>query len=173
MKKYFKPLDWWIFIPIIGIIYWTLLFTVFSKEEHLFPKWMEIILYVFCWIGLLSYVKRERIQINFDWILNVIYSKKLAELHKKNITSFYYCDLHVKYDEDFYVQETSLFQSYQITRVCTRYVNNKIKFCIELKRPGYLIGKRGRNIEKIQKKLFLDIYIIESKDIWRSKNNIF
>lgn len=60
MKKYFKPLDWKIAIPITGIICWTLLFTVFSESDHLFPKWIEIILFLFCFPALLNYVKWEK-----------------------------------------------------------------------------------------------------------------
>lgn len=61
MKKYFKPLNWAILIPITGIICWTLLFTVFSNQKHLFPKWVEIILFLSCFQALLNFVKWENI----------------------------------------------------------------------------------------------------------------
>jgi len=170
MKKYFKPLDWKILIPITGIISWTLLFTVFNNQEHMFPKWVEIPCFIFCWLGLSTYVKWERIKINFDWILNIIYRKKLLELNYKYKQQFYEIPKHS--DWDFITSE--LFTSYQISRVCTKYVNNQIHFCIELKRPGILIGKRGSNLEEIQKLLNCKIHIVECKDIWFNKqNNIF
>lgn len=178
MKKYFKPLDWKILIPITGIISWTLLFTLFSNQEHIFPKWVEIPCFIMCWLGLSIYVKWERIKINFDWILNIIYCKKLLELNYQYKQQFFYLDIHKEqyFDDygDLNIVNTKLFQSYQISRVCTKYVNNQIHFCIELKRPGYLIGKRGSNLEEIQKLLNCKIHIVECKDIWFNKqNNIF
>lgn len=169
MKKYFKPLDFLFYFNCIEISCWIILL---FQQDTIFPMWLKTLFLLMTIPKQLIYVKWERIHINFDWILNIIYSKKLQELHMYNIQSFYYNPKHT-YLEEYSLCETSLFQSYGIVRVCSKYVNNKIRFCIELKRPGMLIGKGGRNLEEIQKELGLDIYIIESKDIWRNKNIIF
>ena len=169
MKKYFKSLDFLFYFNCVGIICWII---VLFQQDTLFPTWLNLVLLILLLIKQSTYVKLEKIHINFDWILNIIYRKKLQEFHKYNIQSFYYNPKHT-YLKEYSLYETSLFQSYGIVKVCTKYVNNKIRFCIELKRPGCLIGKAGKNIEEIQKELNLDIYIIESKDIWRTQNNIF
>jgi hypothetical protein len=61
MKKYFKPLDWKILIPITGIIFWILIFTIFTEKFHLFPKWLEIIFFISSITGLFNYIKWEKI----------------------------------------------------------------------------------------------------------------
>lgn len=58
MKKYFKPLDWKIIVPITNIICWVLIFTSFSDRD-LLPKWLEIFFFLCSFPHLFTYVKWE------------------------------------------------------------------------------------------------------------------
>lgn len=169
MNKYFKPLSLTFYFHLLGAFIWIfLLFT-----DTILYTWFKIIMLCLIIPSLLSYVKWEKI--NFDWMLNILFKKKLQQLNYEYKQQFFHLPKHKEQYFDNYgdlsIVNSSLFESYQISRICTRYKNNKIVFCIELKRPGILIGRRGSNIDEIQKELGFDLHIVECKDLWFNKNN--
>lgn len=170
MNKYFKPLNSLFYFNCLGIICWIIL--LFQQNDY-FPMRLKVVILIIIISKQLTYIKWEKF--NFDWMLNIIFKKKLQQLNYEYKQQFFHLSKHKdQYFDDYgdlSIVNSSLFESYQISRVCTRYRNNKIVFCIELKRPGILIGKRGENINEIEKELGINLHIVECKDLWFNKNN--
>jgi len=101
-----------------------------------------------------------------DLILNIFNKRYLNKLTKQCKTEFKGYHLEDDKEDQFKFNYSSIFYKYNIHKFYCSYINSKIMLCIELESPGIFIGRKGKNIEAIEKHLNIKIHLIESK-LWK------